>query len=266
MNFSKKQIQRSIREFQDLAENMLTANSRLYQGRVEKLVRFIKNDEIMKVIIHPFLGIDVNYDDYVKKRPGGWYDISLPKSKDQEIALTLEILFDSVEQNYELDAWGMQIFPRNSYDEVIKEINDQVLEPVFKELFNRLNDLMEDEIEGKDQIDESSLTIINVGNINASNSSVAVGSNIRQNTQIGTTEEVIKELLNSGISFDQIQSISDDIKRFAEEAGKEKPDESKLKKFFKPIFAVGKEVAVNVISGIFKSPAVTTAISGFITG
>ena len=265
MNFKKKRIERSVREFRDLIQNILSANSQLYQDRIEKLVTFIKQDEVMQWLIQPFLEIELDYEDHVKKNKGGWTELSLPQSKDDEIAFTLSLLVASVENDFDMKNWAFQNFNKKSVSEGIYELNQQLLRPTFKEIFNRLDDLMEDVVEDKNEIDAANLTIIKVGNINATNSNVAVGQNNKQKVQIGLKDEIVKELLEKGIEFKKIESISSDLDNFIEEAQKDNPDEGKLKKFFKPIFDVGKQVAANVITGVFQKPEVIAAISGYVS-
>jgi hypothetical protein len=264
MKFDEKNIHRSIREFRDLAQNILNANNQLYQDRVEKFVTFIKEDDVIQVVIKPFLEFDINYDQYLTRDKGRWYQITLPKSKDKEIGFTLGLLFKSANGEFEMADWGNRMFNiSGSVEEGIMDVNNQLLRPVFQELSNRLDDLIEDKVEGSEKVDAQNLTIVKVGNISATNSNIAVGNNNKQENQIGFKGEIVKKLLEKGIEYNQIELISSNLDNFIKEAEKENPDEGKLKKFFKPIFDVGKQVAANVITNVIQKPEVIAAISGY---
>lgn len=266
MQFEEKIIRRSIREFGDLAQNILNSNSQLYQVRIEKFVAFIQEDQVMKVIIKPFLEIEIQYDDYITTNRGGWTEISLPQSKDGEIAFTLGLFFKSANGEFEMAEWGFRVFNKTgSSEEAIFDLNSQLIKPVFQELSHRLNDLVADKVEGNEEIDSQSLTIINVGNITAKDSNIAVGNANEQSIEIGLKEEIFKKFLDQGLKLEEIQSISSEIEKFVSEAKKEKPDESMLRKFFKPIYEVGKQISINVFSELFTKPQVLSAISGYIS-
>lgn len=263
MNFQEKEIARAIRKYNDLTNDVLNSASQVYQDRVIKLVNFFSNNKVMNHLISPYLEIELEANKYVKEIPDGWYDLFIPESEEKEIAFALQILFDSVNEEFNFANWGTKVVKESNFDQTVYKLNSRIFQPVFRELGHKLNDLFEDEVKGKNQVQSSNLQIINYGNIDSKNSNIALGQNINQTQEIGLKEEVIKNLLKNGFSFDEVKKIESEIEDITQEVQKENPDKGIFKKALNKIYKVGEKTAITILSNTISNPTFIAVINEF---
>lgn len=124
----------------------------------------------------------------------------------------------------------------------------------MRELVNKLEDLFKDEVEGKQEVTESNLQIIEVGDITAGGN-VAIGKDIKQEYKYsGIKEEIIAEFLKVGIPFEQINKIRPDIEELVEILKKpkiKKSEESKLKRIMSKFKEVGGPTIIQLITSLY---------------
>src|SRR5690606_4956099 len=199
MEFSQIEVKRAIRDFEKAIDSLQTAGFKVYSTRVRELINLITQNKVLSSIVGSYLVMEVDFRSIENAPHGDWFDLKLPEDRDLQIAYVLQIMKRSSEGEFSIENYSFQIFALKGLNDNIYEWNHQILFPCLDVLRDKLNDLVEDEVEGKEQVDSASLQIINYGNISAKNGNVAFGKDISQSITIGQlSDEVIKKALEQG--------------------------------------------------------------------
>lgn len=258
-NFIAKDVKRSVRKFEDAVQDILNSGYNTYKARIIRFIEITKNDPVINSIVSPLYDIKVDFDQIHYKSPGGdWVEeLRLPTDIDKQLAYVLQI-FDSVASNeLSLENLTFEIYINKNIWSNINSWIIEVVQPCLRELLYRLNDLIEDEVEGKDEIKSSSLQIFNYGPITASQgSNIALGKDIQQTvTYKNITNEIMDKVRNektvSEDKLEEVEQISNDIQ---EEINKPEPSQSKLKQFAGKLYEIGQSGLLKVTNTVIQDP------------
>ncbi|MGR6008447.1 hypothetical protein ACT7CZ_06820 [Bacillus cereus] len=179
MKFEQKTIKRSIRNLERLIAELKSAGIFVYQSRVREFITLIKTDEVLIHIVKPYLDMDIDVEE-IENEQYGWYNLKLPINKDYQISYVLKTMESSSAGQFAMDMYAHKIFRQKRIMDNIFEWNKQLLFPCLLILQDKLNDLVEDKVEGKEEIEAQSLQIINYGSITAKQGNIAMGKDISQ--------------------------------------------------------------------------------------
>lgn len=248
-SYKSKDVKASINEFKDGVDDLLGADSNVFDSKLKKLIYIIENNEILKSIINPYLEYKLNYEEIEMQDTSGWLNINFPTDKNGYIAYVLQLLYTFSERKYYVFEYGVNVFRKTRNEEVLYLLNNQILLPCFRELFYKLNEVLENEINNTDIIQSSKIQIFNVRNITSTGSTFAFGKNITQNTSYnqGLTDNVVKELLENGFKLKNIDAIRSVLEDLEDEIKKEIPNEGKLKKIFSTLYQFGEKLMLRIL-------------------
>lgn len=212
MEFSNKDILRAKRDLKNCFDDVINNTSRfIYIQNIHRLINLLENNKILNIISKPFFQMKIGKIDY---DDGGWTELNIPVEMDKQIAFVLQKLKEIAIEDIDIFDYLYSIY-RNKYtDNNINTWNQELIYPTFREIMIRLDDLIEDEVDGKNIVDSSKLNIYNISNVSVSNNSnLAIGESINQNININ---ELFDKLLNTAnlINNDEeknkvIQSINE---------------------------------------------------------
>ncbi|PLR69109.1 hypothetical protein [Bacillus sp. UMB0893] len=258
-NYEAKDVKRSIRRFEDAAKDILASGYNTYKARIIRFTEITKNDQVINSIVGPLYDIKVNFDQIHYKSPGGeWVEeIRLPTDINIQLAYVVQI-FDSVSLGkISLDSLTFDIYVNKNIWSNINSWLHEIVEPCLRELLYRLNDLIEDEVEGKEEITSSSLQIFNYGSITASQgSNIAMGKDIQQTvTYKNITNEIMERVRNEKtVSEDKLEEVEQITNEIQEEINKPDPSQSKLKQFAGKLYEIGQSGLLKVTNTVIQDP------------
>jgi hypothetical protein len=265
MDFSSKKVKRSIRKFQRKVTNLSNAGHQVYQTRINELVNLINGNEIINYIVGSYFEIEVDFDEIENNR-GGWINLNLPEEEDLQIAYVFQILKKSKEGEFRIADYAHHIFRNKNLNYNINEWNTQILIPCLQTVLDKLNDLIEDEVEGKDVVSSSQLSIINYGDISAEQGNIALGKEITQKVEIDNISDIIVEraVEKNVISEEEREKVRKVSKTVEEELKKDFPSKSKLKSFAENFFDIGKKALLGITLDVITDPNWIKAVNEFL--
>ena len=198
MTFEKKQINRAVDELTECLNNILTAAREQYPIRIKQLFLTVNNNDVLRFIFQPYL--DLELDDklgFIETGHSLKRNFIILENEDEEIALILLNLNFFGEHEGIIDDALYSIFMENSFDDNLILFNSKIVEPAFRKLMRKMRYKLEDiNAIQKEKIEGHEITIINIGNIHANQSQVAVGKDIIQQGE-NVFEKIKKEIKNN---------------------------------------------------------------------
>jgi hypothetical protein len=266
VSINPKEVKRAIRDFDRAIQAIQVASVSIYQTRINEFIKLIKENNVLNLIINPYLKIDINFKEIETSHDGHWVDLKLPTDKELQIAYVLQVLEKSSNGEFALENYSFFIFRNSSFNVNIDRWNTQILEPIFNVLTDRLGDLIEDEVEGKQGVNPASLHIINYGSISANNGNVGIGQDIKQSVSIGEIshriiEKAIKENVISEIQVDEVKNVTDEIET---ELQKEEPSKSNLTTLAQKLHEIGQRGLLSLATNTINDPRWGEAVAGFL--
>ncbi|WP_339307668.1 hypothetical protein [Paenibacillus sp. FSL R5-0519] len=267
--FTQKEVKRAIRDFEVIATSLLNASSTHFSARVTQFIDFIERNLVINSVLGEYLNLPIKIED-IESDESGWLQVSLPSEMDYQIAYILQTLVSFRRDENAVINYTFHLYKNKGIDYNIQLFNEDMLQPIVREIFNRLEDLVEDEVEGKDNIPSSSLSITHIGDIIAhTGSNIAVGKNITQNLKTGDIRtEIIDKLKEQGaIPEDKISEVEPIIAEIEEVLSDESnPNSGKLKDLVGKVYNLGKNAALTVFKDTIKDPRWSSAIADFFLG
>jgi len=266
VEFGQKEVKRSIRDFEKSIELLQSAGFKVYPTRVRELMELISQNKVLNFIIGPYLSMKVNFED-IENAPGGdWFDLQLPVDKDIQIAYALQIMKRSSEGEFTIEEYAFQIFIKKKLNDNIRLWNEQILFPCLDVLVDKLNDLVEDEVEGKDHVEAASLQVVNYGSISANHGNVALGKDISQTIEVGElSQELIKKALEKGfIDQSQTEEVKATTDKILSELQEVNPSQSKLQEFASYIYSMGSKGLLSLSTNVITNPKWGEAVTAFL--
>jgi hypothetical protein len=201
MGFEKVKINRAIEEMKECLSNILNSERDQYALRIRQLFNKINNNEILKYIIKPYFDLELDEEKtgFIDTGHHMKCDFIIPENEDEEIALILNVLKNMTENEGAIEGGTFSIYMQNSYDKNLYLFNKNIVEPAFNKLYRKLQYKLEDiNMNNSEKIEAGDITIINVNNLTANNSMVALGKQITQ--QYKNIFEEIRETINTKIN------------------------------------------------------------------
>lgn len=268
MSFKNKEVKRAIRDFERKAENLINAGSRIYQTRVNEFVNLIKSNKVINSIVGPYFEIEIDFEEIENQSGGtGWFNLTLPEDEDRQIAYVLQIMKLSSEGNFNIDKYALHAFAHKSLDHNLSDWNQQVLIPCLQLISDKLQDLIEDEVEGKEEISESVLSIINFGEINAEQGNVAIGQSITQSIETGNiSKEIVERALEKEVisTQEEIEGLKEVTSKIEEELSKDTPSKSSLKSFVGKLYEIGQNGLLTIAGNVITNPIWSDAVASYL--
>lgn len=143
---------------------------------------FINENEVIKQIVEPLLNMKVDVNNIFETSNGFWIRrVNLPVEKNERIAVVLQLM--KMENNREISFENISLKMNPSeknLPRLLSLFNQDIIVPVFRDLFVKLDDFIEDEIETNEEVPSSVLNIF-YGNVTArQGGNIAIGQNITQ--------------------------------------------------------------------------------------
>jgi hypothetical protein len=145
----------------------------------------------------------------------------------------------------------------------LSQFNIAFVQPALRELINKIDDFVEDEVEGKDEIDYGNIQVFNIGTISNKNGNVALGSNININQNIkieNLTDEFAKAILDEGFTLSQLDNVRNEVEELKKLIIENDINESKIKNIFSKIVSVGGKVMAEILLQLISKPEITTMV------
>jgi len=269
-NFPVKQVKRSIRNYESAASDILNSSHTTYMSKVERFVYIAKNDPIINSIVGPLLNSDIDLNSIHTLEATDWIpEFNLPINIDEQIAYMMK-MFDLMTQGQiNLDQLSFAIYRNNNFSRCVELWMGDVAVPSLRELSYRLNDLIEDEVQGKDEVSAASLQIFNYGSITATDGgNVAIGKDIQQTINY---EQIINELMekikaSNLISDAQLPEVESVVGEIQKEIKQTEPSVSKLQKFAGKLYQVGEEGLLKLVTNAITDPRWGQAVANVMLG
>ncbi|MED3396193.1 hypothetical protein [Bacillus wiedmannii] len=269
MKFSQKDINRSIRDFDTAIRNLRIAGFQVYQARTVELINLIKTNQILNVIVGPYLKMKVDYNEIFPNRNGFLLGFHLPTDEVIQTAYVLQVMDEGASGKEEVEDHAFSIYQKSSMDENLRLWNDEILFPCLTRIMQQLEDLIEDEVAGKSQVESSNLQIFNYGSITATNGNVAVGNDISQtiSTNTGVSDEIIKMALKqNAIESEQVPVVKEITDEIQTELQNESPSQGKLKDLAGKLFDIGNKGLLNAANNVINDPQWSSAVTTYLMG
>jgi len=267
MELSQKEIKRAIRDFEKSIHSLRSADHNVYSTRVKELIGLIEQNKVINSIVGPYLVMDMNFES-IENSFGGWFDLQLPEEKDLQIGYVLQIMKRASEGEFSIETYALNIFRVKKLNENIRLWNEQILFPCLDKLMDKLDGLIEDEIDGKDQIEARSLQVINYGSISANHGNVALGKEITQKLDVkNLPEELVRKALEQEIiDQSQVNGVKATTYEIQKELEKTNPSESNLQKLASSIYDRGSKGLLSLSTNVINNPKWGEAVTNFLFG
>jgi hypothetical protein len=258
MNFTEKEVKRAIRTFDMAATDIVNAGYNTYKARIKRFVEIMENNNVINSIISPLLTIELNFEEIHHSHNGYWIsELRLPTDINQQLAYVLKIFVSVSQGELHLDDLTSKIYKRKSFEDNIQSWIYEVASPCLRELSYRLQDLVEDEVEGKEEVQSSALQIVNYGTITAEQgSAVAIGKDIQQTvTYKNIVNEIIEKVKAENIVPEaKLPEVEKVTKEIEEEINNANPSPTKLKQFANKLYEIGQTGLLKAASTIIADP------------
>jgi hypothetical protein len=197
--YEKRQVSRAVEELAECLRNVLKASRDQYPNRIRQLFTAIKKNEVLDIIITPYIEMNIDYEKigFLETKHSLKMEMVLPENEDEEIALILNILIVFAENESTIDQHTFRLSMINNFEESLFNFNETIVEPAFKKLQRKLKYKLEDMgAKPGNEVNTGDIMIINIKEIKASKSMVAIGKNITlQNENI--FEKIRNEIYNN---------------------------------------------------------------------
>ncbi|MEB4859751.1 hypothetical protein [Priestia megaterium] len=255
--FSAKEVKRSIRNFESAAQDILSAQYSTYESRIEKFIEITRVDPVINSIVGPLFLLKIDLEKIHVSGDDLWIELKLPTNTDEELAYVVQMFDLITRREISLDNIAFGIYRNNSFSQNISLWMSDVARPNLRELSYRLNDLVEDEVSGKEEVATAALQIFNYGSINASHgSSVAMGKDIHQtiNYKNVANEIMDKVRAEQAVSEDKLDQVEEASNELQEELAKAAPSPSRLTQLAGKFYELGEAGLLKVVSTVVTDP------------
>ncbi|WP_017756037.1 toll/interleukin-1 receptor domain-containing protein [Calidifontibacillus oryziterrae] len=180
------EIKRAIRDFKQIANDYLQSHYDSHQNNLSRFFAFIYENEVIKQITEPLMNMKVDIDNLFVTSNGYWIrHANLPIDKNERIATVLQLMEMENKRKISFENISSRMNPREkSLPRLLAIFNQGIIAPVIRDLFVKLDDFIEDEIESNDDVSSSVLNIF-YGNVTAQQgANFTVGQHVTQKTNI----------------------------------------------------------------------------------
>lgn len=265
MSFSGKEVRRAVRDFNNAANDLSNASFQDFQSRINRFVRMINDNSVINQIVKPLLELPLDLSQIEQTYPNGMLKLVLPENMEEQIAYVVQLLHRSYRKEDSLLNYAHSVFQDRRHNDVILKLNAQIIEPFLRELLNRLGDLVEDEVNGKEEIQPMNLQIFSIGNITAKSGSIAIGKDIKQiHREQVIKEDLIRAFLEAGFTLKQIDKVRPAVDELEKEISKSEFDKSRFHNILSRFYRVGENAMVQIVGKFIEKPELLFALKEFI--
>jgi hypothetical protein len=264
VNLKSKEVKRSVRDFETICHDLSNASWENYLSIVRRLMNYISNNQVISKIVAPLFNLQYDSSKYIKDFKNGWGEFIVPEDITVHMALTLQSFQEFINNpKFSLHSFLLKYYRSSHIEDNLYEFHRQIVEPALREIITKTEDYIEDEIEGKEEVELATIQVFTIGSIQNQNGNIAIGSNINisKTSNIETlSDDFAKAVLQSGYSLKQFDELRSDIDELKNELKNPQPEESKLRKIFKKVLTVGGKAMVDILVNLISKPEITTAI------
>ncbi|MBK5482972.1 hypothetical protein JFV29_14065 [Peribacillus sp. TH16] len=264
-NFNAPEVRRAIRTLDAAASDILTAGYSVYKARIVRFISIINEDKVINSIVAPLLAIPVDFEFIHFSRNGHWIsELKLPSNVDEQLAYVVQIFDQVVKGDINLDSLSHRIYKHKRFEDNIQQFLSEIARPCLRELIDRLHDLVEVEVKGKESIASAALQIFNYGSITAEQgSAVAIGKDIQQTVNYENITHKIMDLVREQqvVPEEKMAEVEQVMNEIQEEINKPEPSQSKLKDFAGKVYGLGETALLKVVSTVLTDPKWGQAVS-----
>lgn len=179
-------IKRAIRDFKQIANDYLQSHYDSHRNNLSRFFIFAYENEVIRQIIEPLMNMEIDINKIFETTNGYWIrHVNLPMDKNERLAAVLQLM--KMENNREIsfENISLRMNPREkNLPRLLSIFNRDIIAPVFRDLFVKLDDFIEDEIETNEELPSSVLNIF-YGNVTArQGGNIAIGQNITQSIDL----------------------------------------------------------------------------------
>lgn len=267
MNISAKEVKRSFRDLQNITNDLLNSNIDNYLNLVKRFIQFSHRNKIICRIVEPLLTYHLDEEKYKKRYTNNHGEIEVPIEIEEHIAFVLQLFNEiSNDEKFRLIEFLINHITTN-YGDHLELFNRNIVAPAIREFLNRINDFIEDEVEGKVEVEISRINIFNVGSISNKNGNIAIGNHISiiQSTNIeNLSDEFAKAILNHGFSISEFDKVKIEINELKEELKKQAPNHSVITNIFSKVFKVGGKLMAEILFNLISKPELSMAVAEYL--
>lgn len=255
--YTEREAKVAIRSLNTAIEEVLSAKYISYKSKINEFIALSDSNPIIKAMIEPFKKIEIDFDAIHYSYNGFRIDeMRLPVNSDERIAYIIQIFDKASKGKIPLEKLAYSMYHHKRFEDNIQDFMYDIARPQLRELAYLLDDLLEDEIKGKEIIPETTFQIINHGSITASDgANIALGQHIQQTASNSIVNEITQEIDKlenlTPEEKEQLKQIANEIKN---EIDTENPSRTKLGQFAHKVLEVGQTGALKVFNTIITDP------------
>jgi hypothetical protein len=161
--YSKKQVERSFRKFNDIANDLSSAEVGAWSSLFTNLVQFCENDPVMREVTEPLrTNTNVNTQEWLESVSDAHYDpkkrFHLPLADDERTALLYQFFLWIEETEYSIDHFCMSALGSDDSRGTAYVLNKELVEKFTREVRYRLAEISDD-VAGQDSVGRESLLV-----------------------------------------------------------------------------------------------------------
>lgn len=257
-NYTQREAKVAIRRLNTAINEILSTSYATYQSKINDFNELSISNPIIESIIRPFKEIKVNFDEIHFSQNGFRIDeVRLPTDVNSRIAYLIQIFEKASTGEIVLEKYTHAIYRHKRFEDNIQEFMYDIARPQLLELIYILDDLLENEVDGKEVMTEAAFQLINHGSIIAhQGSNLALGKDIQQTVSNNTFSKELIEKIEGIEDFTDPQKS--ELKLLANEVqiemGKTEPSPSRLKELAGKVYEIGENAALKVFTTVVSDP------------
>jgi len=260
-------IKRAIRDFAQVANDYLRSHYDSHHNNLNRFFTFAYGNEVIRQIIDPLMKMPINLNSIFETSNGFWIShVNLPLDQNERIAAVLQLMEKESKREISFEDISLKMNSgEKNLPRLLAIFNQDIVAPAIRDLFTKLDDFIEDEIEHKEEVPPNVLNIF-YGNITAQQGgNVAIGHSITQTANYRSmSEKLMQEVVkDDSIPNEQHERIKVLAENVEEELRSPEPNKSKLKDLVGQFYNVGKNGLLKLTKSVIEDPRWASAISDY---
>ena len=262
---TKREVENAIRDLRNAVRDLMNADYLTYESNVKRLIYIVNSNEILFNALNSYISKTLDLSKIEVNVDSGWGKLVLPLSKEDRISYGLQVLKRFSESEGYAIEYAFSFFYNKNITSALRKINEQLFTPIFRDIFEFLEEINRESEITNEAEQRNSKTIIQIGTLSA-NGSVAVGQDIYQNITIqnGINEQIVMSLLQNSIPLSEVDKIRPQIEKLADELLKSQPKQSVIVEAFKGMIDFGQKLAVPIIANTVNNTEVYAALASLL--
>ncbi len=202
MEFTRSQVEKSLRRYHDYSSDLLTADWDTFNDRAQRLIQFCKSDAVFSRLHSQLVSVQgANFKEWLAEKlaqSNGWVGgcpLEYPQDDDQRISIMYQLLVAFAEGEYDVRDFGINFLTvGGNFDAIVEGTSKAVLQPLLRELEYRIEDI-EGRLPkgGSDSFGVSLLQIVH--NSGSFVQQLAHGDGNTQSATVRSTNPAVNEML-----------------------------------------------------------------------